>query len=80
MNVYTLELTFIEEKCGVTLEQVAELLPKCTVRNGLAIIPADCSPALTQATARCALAGEVEFMHLANSGNWAIYRLAKNQD
>lgn len=80
MTIYKLELSFIERKCGVTLDQVAELLVKSTVRNNLAIVPADCSPALTQATARAALAGEVEFMHLTNNGKWAVYRLADNQD
>lgn len=58
MSVYKLELTEIEVACGVTLEQVQEVLPKVLVRRGeLAIMPDGLSPALCGAVARCVFAG-----------------------
>ena len=69
-STYTLELTDIERACGVTLDQVAEVLPKVALRenwqeravwvpdthNGKSV-----SPALAGAVARAALAGPAEF-------------------
>lgn len=66
MSVYKLELTEIEVACGVTLEQVQEVLPKVLVRRGeLAIMPDGISPALGGAVARCVFAGAgIKFMGL----------------
>ncbi|AXH49817.1 hypothetical protein KNU02_gp92 [Gordonia phage Pleakley] len=69
-STYTLELTDIERACGVTLDQVADVLPKVALRenwqeravwvpdthNGKSV-----GPALAGAVARAALAGPVEF-------------------
>lgn len=35
MSAYKLELSEIEKACGVTLEAVAEELPRCLMRNEL---------------------------------------------
>lgn len=52
----------LEIELGVTLEQVAEHLPSVLIRDGLAIVPANLSPVLSGALARCALGVElVEF-------------------
>ena len=73
MKNYTLELSEIEVACGVTLEQVQELLPKVLVRNGVVIFPKDTGPALAGATARCALARPAVFAGL-NSLGMPVYR------
>lgn len=77
MKNYTLELTEIEIACGVTLEQVQELLPKVLVRGGRVIFPALTGPALASATARAALASPVEFAGL-NSLGMPVYRAEGN--
>lgn len=74
MRTYTHTLSPIEEACGVTLEQVADALPKCK-SNGLYVITPDVPPALAGSVARCYYGGgEVEFSHLA-LGKYPAYRL-----
>lgn len=77
MNNYTLELSEIEIACGVTLEQVQVLLPKVLMRNGAVYIPANTGAALAGATARCALAGPVDFQGV-NVLGMPFYRLEGN--
>ena len=69
MKTYTLVLTEVEKACGVTLEQVAELLPKVLVRQGKVIFPTYVGPALAGATARCALAHPAEYVGLNSLGH-----------
>ena len=72
--MYKLELTEIEIACGVTLEQVQDVLPKVLVRNNVGVIfPETVSPALAGAVARCALAGAAEYSGHNQFGQ-AIYR------
>lgn len=78
MNTYKLELTEIEEYCGVTLEEVAEVLPKVLVRNDQVFLPEHVGPALAGAVARCALAGPVEFVGI-NTLRQPIYRPATEE-
>lgn len=66
MNTYKLELTEIEIACGVTLEQVQQVLPKALVRSYKVVLPSDSSPALAAATARCALAAPAEYVGMFN--------------
>lgn len=47
------ELTDTEIACGITLEQVAEVLPKTLVQPDRAILPAGTAPALASSVARC---------------------------
>lgn len=68
MNTYKLELTEIESACGVTLGQVAEVLPKVAMRGDYVLIPKDTPPALAGAVARCAFAGPVKFRGLNDYG------------
>lgn len=78
MSHYTHSLTAIEEACGVTLDQVAEMLPKCRVfDNGTAItLPANTGPALAGSVARCAFGGKRgEFSGMA-LGTLPTYRTA----
>lgn len=75
MNIYTLELTQVEKYCGVTLEDVAEVLLKVMVRNNHVFLPEHVGPALAGAVARCALAGPVEFVGI-NSLRQPVYRPA----
>lgn len=72
MREYKLELTEIEVACGVTLEQVAEVLPKVLMRNNACIIPGDVGPALAGAVARCAFAEPAEFLAMNGLGQ-SIY-------
>ena len=67
MSIYAMELTGIEIACGVTLEAVAVELPLgLFVRDGDAfMVSKSAPPALAGAVARVALAGPVEFSHLA---------------
>lgn len=73
MNAYKLELTEGEVACGVTLEQVQDVLTKVLVRDGAVIMPKYTPPALAGAVARCALAGPAEFRGL-NSLGLPVYR------
>lgn len=63
MSYLNHELTETEIAAGVTLEQVADLLPKVLIRSdgSKIVLPADTSPALAGSTARCAFAGPVDF-------------------
>ena len=58
MRVYTLELTETELACGVTLDQVADVMPRVLVRDGRLFLPANTPPALGKAVARCVFADE----------------------
>lgn len=73
--MYTHTITPIEAACGVTLEQVADELPKVLMINaGRAVmVPVHMSPALSGSIARCALAGPVTFSHLSNG--YPIYEV-----
>jgi len=77
MNSFTLTLTPTEEACGVTLDKVAELLPKCAFfDNGkLFMLPKGTAPALAGAVARAAFAAPAEFSHLTHDGS-PLYRRA----
>lgn len=68
MAGYVHALTPLEVACGVTLEQVAHILPKVRLQNdGRAVLlPKDLGPALAASVARCALAGPAEFEYLNN--------------
>lgn len=77
MSYYKLELTEIEVACGVTLEQVQEVLPKVLVRNERVIFPKFTPPALCGAVARCALAENAEFAGL-NSLGLPVYRAERS--
>lgn len=70
-------LTETETACGVTLEQVAELLPLVAVLGDTAWVPA-VAPALAASTARCALGTGVEFVKLygREGRQAAVYRKA----
>lgn len=69
----THELTEIEIACGVTLEQVAEMLPRVLVRDRRVIVPADTPPALAISVARCAL-GETAVYSGHNRLGLLVYR------
>ncbi|ANA87133.1 hypothetical protein SEA_MINECRAFTSTEVE_100 [Gordonia phage MinecraftSteve] len=73
MSTYKLILSEIEESCGVTLEAVAELLPKVLVRDNKVYLPSGGSPALDGATARCALAEQVRFVGISKHTGYTIY-------
>ena len=68
MTTYTVELTEIERACGVTLDQVAEHLPRVAVRGDRVFMPPELSPALAGAVARAALGGPVEFIRINTLG------------
>ena len=57
-------LSPIAEACGVTLQDVARVLPLAWFAEDMAVIPADTSPALAAEVARCGLGSEVVFSHL----------------
>ena len=59
-------LSPIAEACGVTLSDVARVLPLAWFNDGTAVIPADTPPALASEVARCGLSSEVVFSHLKN--------------
>ena len=61
---YIHELTEIETLCGVTLDEVAELLPRGLFIDGDSrfVLPAGLSPALTMSTARVAFNGLALFL------------------
>ena len=75
MTHYTLELTETELACGVTLEQVADVLPRVLVRDGRLFLPANTPPALGNAVARCVFAGEPHTFSGFALG-MPVYRLA----
>lgn len=58
------ELTAIEIACGVTLDDIARELPRGVSLDGWQTfhVPADLSPALASAVARCALGAPVEYL------------------
>lgn len=75
--MYKLELTDIEIACGVTLEQVQDVLTKVLVRENVGVIfPEDVPPALAGAVARCALATPAEYSGHNQFGQ-AVYRQSK---
>lgn len=74
MNAYKLELTEIEVACGVTLEQVQEVLPMVYVTTDrLVIFPSGYSPALCGAVARCVFAGAKGEFKWFNSFGQPVY-------
>lgn len=76
MNIYTHTLTDIEIACGVTLEQVQQVLPRVLLRDGGArvVMPIHTPPALASSVARCAFSGaEAEFAGTNALGN-PVYR------
>lgn len=79
MADYTTELSPTEIACGVTLEQVAELLPKgAFFSNGeLWAMPRGTAPALAGAVARTAFGGPAEFSHINRTTGFLMYRRAE---
>lgn len=73
---YTHELTDIEVACGVTLDTVAEVLPKGAFFDSgtLFAMPANTPPALAGSVARCAFGGPVEFSHISSATGYVMYR------
>lgn len=78
MHTYTLELTPIEIACGVTLEQVADLMPKILLRDGRAYLPENTPPALCGAVARCAFGGPAQFVGISKATGYPIYEPRDN--
>lgn len=76
MHEYKHYLTDLEFACGVTLEQVAEVMPKVLLFDGdKVMIPRGTSPALATSVARCALACDsVDFVALSLAGEMPIYK------
>lgn len=71
----------IEVECGVTLKDVAALLPKIRfIENGTKIVfPESTSAALCSSTARCAFGKPAEFAGF--SGRWLpSYRVKQDDD
>lgn len=81
MAEYITQLTPTEEACGVTLDAVAELLPKgAFFSNGeLWAMPANTPPALAGAVARTAFGGPAEFSHISSprATGYVMYRRAE---
>lgn len=77
-NNYTLELTDIEVACGVTLEAVAEVLPKGAFfdSGSTFAIPANTPPAVAGAVARCAFGGPITFTHISRATGYLCYQAA----
>lgn len=76
MTYYTLELSEIEKACGVTLEKVAEILPKgyFTGNGEFFVLPKGTDAATASATARSAFATPAEFSHLIEG--YPVYKRA----
>lgn len=75
---YVHELSPIEIECGVTLELVAELLPKVLLIDSdkKVVFPFNTGAAMASSTARCVFAGEpAEFAGLNQLGQ-PVYRRA----
>ena len=74
MHTYTHELTTLETLCGVTLEDVADILPRGLFREidgrECFIVPNDVfGPALAHSVARCAFGGtDAEYLHKSPLG------------
>ena len=70
MNVYTLELTETELACGVTLDAVADELPRGGFFGApgeqLFMVSDNVGPALAGAVARCAFAGPAVYVGMTN--------------
>jgi len=68
MSNYIHLITPVESACGVTLDQVARVLPLVLLLDGggAVMIPRDTPPALAGSVARCALGGSATFSHLKN--------------
>lgn len=64
MNIYKHELTELEIACGVTLEQVGEVLLKVYLipNTNKVVLPRDTPPALAGSVARCALTAPCVFL------------------
>lgn len=76
MSAYAHSITATESACGVTLEQVAEIMPKVLLLDNdrAVMLPKDTAPALASSVARCVFNGApAEFSHLKNG--YPIYRL-----
>lgn len=67
---YTHELTDIEIACGITLEQVADELPKGSFFGArgeeLFMVPDNIGPALAGSVARAAFAGPAHYVGMTN--------------
>lgn len=79
MATYTLTLTPTEEACGVTLEKVAEVLPRCAFFGELFAVPKLTPPALAGALARTAFSGPAEFSHISRATGYPMYRAATEE-
>lgn len=82
MGNYTLVLSEGEVACGVTEEQVAEVLPKGAFFSGgdVFALPAGTPPALAGAAARVAFGGPAEFSHLNSLTKYPMYRRATSKE
>lgn len=71
MNSYTLHLTELEESRGITLDRVAELMPKVITFDAemSAVIPGGTGRTLAGAVARCALATPAVFTGMNAAGD-----------
>lgn len=76
---YSHELSPIEIACNVTLEQVAELLPKVLlIESGTKVVfPVNTGAALASSTARCAFAGEAADFAGLNQLRQPVYKRAE---
>lgn len=73
---YTHSLTDIEIRCGITLDDVADMLPKVLlIDDGQAVVfPENTSAALASSTARCAFAGTPAEFSGFNQLHQPVYR------
>jgi len=75
MSTYTHELTGVEQACGVTLEQVAEQLPRVLMNGDRIIVDGKLPPALSGSVARCAAGGERVELAGFNALGDIVYRV-----
>ena len=80
MAYYSVELSDIEKMCGVTLEKVADTLPKVFVQGDRVHLPANTPPALCGAVARAAIGGPVKFVGTGKHTGYPIYELAQTDN
>lgn len=74
MAAYTLTLSETETACGVTLDAVADLLPRGAFFGETFFLPANTPPALGTATARAAFAAPAKFALISKHTGFIGYR------
>lgn len=78
MTRYTHELTATEIACGVTLDRVADELPRVLVRDHRVHIASDLSPALATSVARAAFGtADFEFIGIGKNTGYFIYERSR---